>query len=98
MAEHRLVVARALGRPLTRDESVHHLNGDRGDCRLENLELWSRYQPSGQRVADKVSWALELLRRYAPDLLVETASVCRTVGARPDPCVPPMGFEPTLPP
>lgn len=37
--EHRIVVARSLGRPLTRHETVHHINGDRQDNRLENLQL-----------------------------------------------------------
>jgi hypothetical protein len=67
--QHRLRMEEKLGRPLLPDESVHHINGQRDDNRLENLELWSRYQPSGQRVADKVEWAKELLLRYDPDSL-----------------------------
>jgi HNH endonuclease len=68
-AEHRLIMAMVLGRPLHADESVHHRNGDRLDNRASNLELWSRYQPKGQRIADKVLYAIEILSRYAPDLL-----------------------------
>jgi hypothetical protein len=69
--QHRLVMARSLGRPLRKDESVHHRNGDRRDNRLDNLELWSRFQPSGQRVDDKISWALEVLIEHAPHFLAE---------------------------
>jgi hypothetical protein len=67
--EHRYVMAQVLDRPLWPDESVHHKNGDRLDNRPTNLELWSRWQPRGQRTEDKVAWALELLRRYAPEAL-----------------------------
>jgi hypothetical protein len=69
--EHYAVMTKIIGRPLYQDETVHHINGDKLDNRPKNLEIWSSRHPKGQRAEDIVSWAVEMLRRYAPDRLTE---------------------------
>ena len=71
--EHHVVMSEILGRPIDtkNGESVHHKNGIRHDNRPENLELWTSFQPSGQRVTDLVAYCEAFLRKYAPNKLVE---------------------------
>lgn len=75
--QHREVMETAIGRKLLPGENVHHINGIRDDNRPENLELWSRAQPPGQRVSDKVLWAVEFLATYAPEYLTNGATYVR---------------------
>lgn len=69
--QHRVVMEEHLGRPLEEFENIHHIDGNRANNDLPNLELWVVQQPPGQRATDKVAWALEMLRHYAPETLSE---------------------------
>lgn len=54
--EHRIVVEKSLGRKLEYDENIHHINHDKTDNRLENLQLLSRSEHTKLHQLIKKQW------------------------------------------
>ena len=67
--EHLYVMSEFLGRRIRTEtgEEVHHRNGLKHDNRIENLELWTKSQPAGQRVEDMVTFCGSYLKLYRAD-------------------------------
>jgi hypothetical protein len=62
--EHRYNMEQKLGRPLRKNETVHHKFGNRQDNEPIRLELWVKNHGPGQRVTDQIAFAIEILTLY----------------------------------
>lgn len=56
IGEHRIVAARIIGRPLTRDEFVIRINSNKGDNRPENLFVCASNSEFSKRRNGSLSW------------------------------------------
>jgi hypothetical protein len=77
--EHRLVMEQRLGRYLDPKEIVHHLNGDRADNRIENLELFAS---NGEHLAETLKGCVPQWSDEGKQRIVEGARRARKLERR----------------
>lgn len=66
-----------LGRALTSKEIVHHINHDRLDNRIENLQLMSRAEHLQEHLQEVMAARLATPRRTGPKITVQVAAAIK---------------------
>ena len=62
--EHIYAMRTKFGRNLLPNENIHHINGNKLDNSISNLELWNTSQLKGQRLKDKIEFYKSFLIQY----------------------------------
>jgi dCTP deaminase len=72
--EHRIVMAEKLGRPLTRKEVVHHIDGNKSNNHPDNLELFGSQQEHVQAERDRIFQRLSKLEKENEELKIQISN------------------------
>lgn len=78
VAEHTIVMEEYIGRTLTKEEVVHHIDGDKSNNNIENLLLLDKKTHTKIHNSEKRSTMVPLVCAYCGKLFYRRVSLVRT--------------------